>query len=117
MFTIQFYLQCAQIMMNNILTSGGLNNFVIDELAIFVVLVSPEKFQDRYTQVIENVTIVDISTKGLQIKSHVPKKVKDLTKFLFQEILDCLLSLLILFNVTNDFFLEYTFENKAKSEL
>ena len=96
-------------MMNKILFSGVLNNFVIDELAIFVVLVSPEKFQDRYTQVVGNVTTVDISTKRLQIKRHFPEKVKDLTKFLFQEILDCLLSLLILFNVTNDFFLEYTF--------
>ena len=54
-------------MMNNVLTSSGLINFEIDELAIFFVLTSPEKTQDTYSQVIKFVTIVDIALQGFKL--------------------------------------------------
>ena len=60
--------------MNNVLTSSGLINFEIDELAIFFVLASPEKTQDTYSQVIKFVTIVDIALQGFKLSGTFQKR-------------------------------------------
>ena len=60
--------------MNNVLTSSGLINFEIDELAIFFVLTSPEKTQDTYSQAIKFVAIVDIALQGFKLSGTFQKR-------------------------------------------